>query len=1014
MASWTVRRLATTARSLRCGALLIALLGQVCFAQDGRNEEDAPRDQAQTERLRSVLAAPPPQAGTPEQLARQYLERIRAARLLDLAEREAEEIETGIRTVGADKTAAYPLYQRLANYSADRGDLVASLRAREQALKLASSPGQELNELAWIASAATRLRDRARAAESLARAQATLQRLRSGANWGRFGDAWQANFSHASAKFQQTFGTLAEAETASRTCIASIRAHLGKEPDAADAAFALLVECTHELIAALVRSGRIDDAAPIATELRELARDYAAKQGRAAFAARMMPVIVRVAVERGRFAEARADVDFAIERLRAARAGEGSTQIAALRYLRAAIEMLEGNWQAADEQFAARRSGLQANREQARMVGTTAPEWAYALLRLGRKADALEMLNGNVAARTERLGEDVLATWEARGFRAIALVANGRRDEALREFSAAVPRIIALANGERASSEAGLLRTARLNWIFSAYLSLLADVAAKGERTSMLDAVDESFRLSDMIRGSTVQRALSLAASRAVIADRGLAELSRRYHDQQRDIGGLSDGLGNLLARGRVASMDDVVTRIRRDLDTLRREQAAVQLEIERRFPAYANLIEPRPPGIAEVQQLLRPGEVLVSLLVGAEQSHVWAVPSTGAAGFASIPAGEAQIAKLVDRLRATLEPGAISDPAQIRAFDFETAHALYRQLLAPVEATLRDARSIVVVAHGDLSRLPFAVLTTAPFAPAVAAAGFKDYPDAPWLIKRVAVSQLPSISALPALRRAAPSQRAERPFVGFGNPIFSKAIRGTATQRTFAARSPPTRAATGASDVGGPASKLHLLEPLPETAAEVREIARLLGADERRDVFLGERASEKNVKSADLALYRTVMFATHSLLPGNLPGLSQPALALSHPSVAGEGEDGLLMLDEVLGLRLQADWVVLSACSTASPDVLSSEALSGLGRAFFFAGARALLVTAWAVETESAQMLTTAMFRALQKQAGRPAAQALQEASIEVMRQQARGPLDINYAHPMFWAPFVLVGDGS
>lgn len=1000
-----------TGRVLRGVALLIAFLGQACFAQDGRNEEDAPRDQAQAERLRSILAAPPPQAASPEQLARQYLERIRAARLLDLAEREAEEIEWGIRGVGADKTAAYPLFQRLANYSADRGDLVASLRAREQALKLASSPGQELNELGWIASLTTALRDRARAEQSLARAQTTLQRLRPSGNWARFGDVWQANFSHASAKFQRTFGTLDEAETASRMCIASIRAHLGKEPDAADAAFALLVECTHELIAALARSGRIDDAAPIATEMRELARDYAAMQGRAAFAARMMPVLVRVAVERGRFAEARADIDFGIQRLRAARAGEGSTQIASLRYLRAAVEMLEGNWQAADEQFAARRSGLQANREQARMLGTTAPEWAYAQLRLGRKAEALEMLNGNVATRTERLGEDVLATWEARGFRAIALVANGRRDEALREFSAAVPRIIALANGERASSEAGLLRTARLNWIFSAYLSLLADVSAKGERTSVLDPVDESFRLADMIRGSTVQRALSLAASRAVVADRGLAELSRRYHDQQRDIGGLSDGLGNLLARGRVASMDDIVTRIRRDLETLRSEQARVQLEIERKFPAYANLIDPRPPGIADVQQLLRPGEVLVSLLVGAEQSHVWAVPATGAAGFATLPAGAAQLARLVDRLRSTLEPGAISDPAQIRAFDFETAHALYRQLLAPVEATLRDARSIVVVAHGDLGRLPFAVLTTAPFTPTT---GFKDYPDAPWLIKRVAVSQLPSISALPALRRAAPNQRAERPFVGFGDPVFSKASRGTATQRTFAARSPPTRAATDAGDAGGPAAKLHLLEPLPETAAEVREIARLLGADERRDVFLGERASEKNVKSADLELYRTVMFATHSLLPGNLPGLSQPALALSHPSVAGEGEDGLLMLDEVLGLRLQADWVVLSACSTASPDVLSSEALSGLGRAFFFAGARALLVTAWAVETESAQVLTTAMFRALQKQAGRPAAQALQEASIEVMRQRARGPLEIDYAHPMFWAPFVLVGDGS
>ena len=157
-------------------------------------------------------------------------------------------------------------------------------------------------------------------------------------------------------------------------------------------------------------------------------------------------------------------------------------------------------------------------------------------------------------------------------------------------------------------------------------------------------------------------------------------------------------------------------------------------------------------------------------------------------------------------------------------------------------------------------------------------------------------------------------------------------------------------------------------------------------------------------------------MFATHGLIPDELPGLSQPALALSNPAVTGEKEDGLLTLAEILGLKLRADWVVLSACNTASPDGQASEAVSGLGRGFFFAGAKALLVSHWPVETVSAKLLTTELFRRQAANATLGRAQALREASLAVMQQSAKGSrgASYSYAHPMFWAPFVVVGDGG
>jgi CHAT domain-containing protein len=206
------------------------------------------------------------------------------------------------------------------------------------------------------------------------------------------------------------------------------------------------------------------------------------------------------------------------------------------------------------------------------------------------------------------------------------------------------------------------------------------------------------------------------------------------------------------------------------------------------------------------------------------------------------------------------------------------------------------------------------------------------------------------------------------------------------------------------------------LLQSLPDTATEVGEIAKILNADDKRDLFPGKRASEQVLKSTDLTQYRIVMLATHGLTAGDLPGLDQPALALSNPIVTGEKEDGVLMLNEILGLKLNADWVVLSACNTASSDGKAAEGVSGLGRAFFYAGAKALLVSHWPVETVSARLLTTEIFRRQTMNASLSRAEAMRQSSLALMGQIRDGPPSsaYSYAHPMFWAPFVVVGDGG
>jgi CHAT domain-containing protein len=167
----------------------------------------------------------------------------------------------------------------------------------------------------------------------------------------------------------------------------------------------------------------------------------------------------------------------------------------------------------------------------------------------------------------------------------------------------------------------------------------------------------------------------------------------------------------------------------------------------------------------------------------------------------------------------------------------------------------------------------------------------------------------------------------------------------------------------------------------------------------------------ERELLSWKRGVYRVIAFATHALVPGELDGLTQPALAPSAPSVADSDGDGLLTMEEISALRLNADWVVLSAVQHGGGSGAGSEAISGLGRAFFYAGARALLVSNWPVETTSAKALTTELFRRQSQNATLTRAKALQR----TMNALIDGPglvdpktntVIVSYAHPIFWAP--------
>jgi CHAT domain-containing protein len=414
---------------------------------------------------------------------------------------------------------------------------------------------------------------------------------------------------------------------------------------------------------------------------------------------------------------------------------------------------------------------------------------------------------------------------------------------------------------------------------------------------------------------------------------------------------------------------------------------------------------------------------------VGAEQTLVWAVSQRDGVAFASAPIGASAIGTKIARLRQSLDPR-VETFGEIPAFDVATAYELYRLLLEPVRTGWEGAKTLLVVADGPLGQVPFALLPTGPVALAPGPPPlFSSYRSVPWLIRRYAVTTLPSVSALATLRRTPPGGVDRRPFVGFGDPYFSVEQARQATAERVGGVSPgepATRTFRFASRnvvVSPPAnvetSTLAMLPRLPDTADEIRGMATAMRADLTRDMFLGESANEQMVKKLDLTKYRVIAFATHGLVPGDLDGLTQPALALTAPDVAKVAGDGLLTMEKILGLRLDADWVVLSACNTANGAGTGAEAISGLGRAFFYAGARSLLVTHWPVETRSARTLTTHLFDRQVADPSLSRARALQQTMNALIDDGGvidpqTGRLAVSYAHPIFWAPFALIGDGG
>lgn len=434
----------------------------------------------------------------------------------------------------------------------------------------------------------------------------------------------------------------------------------------------------------------------------------------------------------------------------------------------------------------------------------------------------------------------------------------------------------------------------------------------------------------------------------------------------------------------------------------------ALDRALAQRSPAFVELTNPKPTQVAILQRVLKPSEALLLQLTDASGTALFLV-TTEQVQQAASELTQLQLTHLVRDLRASVDltrpEFASTNPP---TFEFNYAHHLYQQLISPFAATLASREHLILVLDGAMQNLPPTLLVTKPFTvdpfnPTI------DYRQVQFLGHQLAMSVSPSVSAFVALRKLADTPPAPKDFIGIGDPD----LYGSPADKRGVTFSLDTLAEE-LFERGNSKALKTLFDPLPDTRSELTTIAKFFQTPSENLYFL-ERATESNTKSLPLHQYRNISFATHGLLAGEFKGLLEPALVMTPPNQIRGNNDGLLTASEIADLSLNADWVVLSACNSAASDGRpGAEGLSGLAKAFFYAGAKSLLVSHWSVDSQAAALLTVGMFQALNKP---PDASKKPSSKAEALRLAMKAVSlhhDEHLAHPAYWSPFVIVGEGN
>lgn len=1002
-------------------------------------------DVAKIQRLRAEIAKPAPDGASDFDLAQFWHRKSQAA--IDLGDTQARYDMLNKALVHSEKAPGSSSLNEIGSLMRVRQDLIpaiaqtvgfsASIDAIEKFLAAYDnvSAGASLNMRSLLSANYIALGDLDRASKAFDEAERSYNKLRNtprvatyyASTWATFVEEARGNLQLALGKTDDATRSFVAAERASQQMITDSERNReqGRYGIEADRTQSMRDRIRVQVAKSNIERQRYNEAELL---LRDTLKSALVREGRnTLMVASILSHMSRIYSERGRDQEAVTLSQWSNRILDEAGIGPQTLYSITMRLGLANLYSNAGRFADAAPIFDDIQRVTASDARAGREVEVASTGMVLSYIQVGRAAEALSVSDKLLASTIKSYGPGYYKTAQARGYRALALKSLGRRDEARKEFEASIAVLIEPDNSA-GSAESSAGRAKRLNKIINGYLDLLLGKGA----TPNADDNAEAFRVADVVRWQSVQKAVSGSALRSA-AD--TPELGAKIKTMQDNEDELQSVYKNLIAQ-RSAPPDKqlpkVISAMENRIATLQKEQVLALAEIRKNFPKYDTLVNPKPVALTTTRKALLPNEALLSIYVTENGSYVWAANSSADSElkFHFSPVTRSWLAEQVKRLRASVDLSNVTSMDRIK-FDVEAAHAIYRELLEPVAGAWARSDTLLVVANDVLGQIPFSMLVTAPTPAVKAQAGkaLSEYRPVPWLVRKVAVSYLPSVSSLVTLRSVGDSKTQRKAFIGYGDPDFgnqpiaqtgaSRGMRNLAIphaprweQNSLSSNLSGTEVAVAKPDVWRNAPELPAL---PDTRDEIMAIATAMSASTESDTFFGAQANVKNVMSADLKHRRIVAFATHGLVAGDLPGLDQPALALS-PVPGQDIYTGLLRLDDVLKLSLDADLVVLSACNTAAADGSGSEAVSGLGRGFFYAGSRSVLATHWPVETVSARQLVSHLFERYAKDATLTRAQALQRAMLEVLDKDedtdANGKTINTYAHPVFWAPYALYGD--
>lgn len=431
-----------------------------------------------------------------------------------------------------------------------------------------------------------------------------------------------------------------------------------------------------------------------------------------------------------------------------------------------------------------------------------------------------------------------------------------------------------------------------------------------------------------------------------------------------------------------------------KEIRALEDEYQQVQVAIRKASPAYAELTQPHPLGLKEIQKLLDPNTVLLEYSLGQERSHLWVVSQDSLKTFV-LPKSE-EIQKTAQQVYQSLTARSVvkslETPAQRQARivqadkDFQRASGeLAQMILAPAAADLGTKR-LVVIADGALQYVPFAALSLR--------ASYR-----PLILDNELIS-LPSASSLAIQRQSLANRKpAPKSVAVIADPVFSASDSRFRSGAAVASSGDDTRIIEH-GPAGSGATQMRIRR-LPFTRTEADRILAVAppGANLKAVDF---RANRSIATSGELSNYRYVHFATHGYLDTTRAGLS--AIVLSLVDETGKPQDGFLRTHDIYNLNLPAELVVLSACETGLGKDVKGEGLEGLTRGFMYAGARRVIVSLWNVNDKATAGLMQHLYTGVLRNQKSPSA-ALRDAQIRMLRMN-------QWQSPYYWAGFVMQGE--